>query len=58
MYLLRTKWIFTTKKILSVAASVPIKKLEEALTILSQIDFDNLRKAFDILMELKEEFGE
>jgi len=60
VYLPRTKGISTTKikKVLGAASAIPLKKLDEALAVLSKIDFETLKKAFDILAELKKEFGE
>jgi glycerol-3-phosphate cytidylyltransferase len=60
VYLPRTKGISTTKikKILAAASRVPVQKLDEALKVLSQIDFATLREAFDILEELAKEFSD
>ena len=60
VYLPRTKGISTTKikKVLSAASTMPLKKLDEALKVLSQVDFDTLRKVFDVLEELRKEVGD
>ncbi len=60
VYLPRTKGISTTKikKVLSAASTMPLKKLDEALKVLSEVDFDTLRKVFDVLDELRKEVAD